>query len=336
MSLQQALSLYSQVELILADLPHYRFAFNKILDWLETKSPLVEGADLGKAYLCLDGLEGIYGDCDSLVNAIKEGIPFPTDFGIADGKFLAYLAALRSRDGCVTLSGDLGSFLRDLSCDVLPVSARTRKKLHCFGLHTLGQVSTLSQGPLQAQFGTEGKLIWELAMGYDHTPLYPRRSEEVIEESIILPSVTVSLDAILIAIESLLVRAFDGKGLKGRAIRSLALWAQVEGSGYWERSIQFKEPATNVNSALSRIKHILLAFPLPGPAEELGLKLTGLSHQRGKQGSLFSEVRAREHLLDDIKQLELRLGSPQVFRIRKVEPWSRIPERRYVLVPLSQ
>ena len=66
------------------------------------------------------------------------------------------------------------------------------------------------------------------------------------------------------------------------------------------------------------------------------MKITGLGHQIGKQRSLFTEVRAQDHLLDDIKQLELRLGSPQVFKIKEVEPWSRIPERRYALAPLSQ
>ena len=66
------------------------------------------------------------------------------------------------------------------------------------------------------------------------------------------------------------------------------------------------------------------------------MKITGLGYRRGRQKSLFSEVRARDHLLEDIKQLEFRLGSPQVFKIKEVEPWSRIPERRYALTPLSQ
>jgi DNA polymerase-4/protein ImuB len=54
---------------------------------------------------------------------------------------------------------------------------------------------------------------------------------------------------------------------------------------------------------------------------------------RGQQKSLFAEVRNRDHLLEDIKQLELRQGNPQVFKIKEVEPWSRIPERRYALTP---
>jgi DNA polymerase-4 len=68
----------------------------------------------------------------------------------------------------------------------------------------------------------------------------------------------------------------------------------------------------------------------------VGLKITGLGYRSGRQRSLFAEIRARDHLMDDIKQLEMRLGSPQVFKIKEVEPWSRIPERRYALTPLGR
>jgi DNA polymerase-4 len=37
-----------------------------------------------------------------------------------------------------------------------------------------------------------------------------------------------------------------------------------------------------------------------------------------------------------LKQLEFRLGSPQVFKVKEVEPWSRITERSYALKPLNQ
>ncbi len=234
------------------------------------------------------------------------------------------------------MTGDIDSFLKDLPCDVLPVSAKSRSKLHDFGLATLGQVAALPPGPFQSQFGPEGKRIWELARGHDDTPLYPRFMEEVIEESATLPSVTVSLEAILVALESLLARLFAGNTLKGRGIRSLTLWTRSWNAEHWERNINFKEPAMDVRSAVSRIKRVLEDYPQPGPVEQVGMRITGLGYPRGRQKSLFSEVRAQDHLLEDIKQLELRLGNPQVFKVKEVEPWSRIPERRYALTPINQ
>jgi DNA polymerase-4/protein ImuB len=339
MSLQQALSLHGSAKLVQADIPHYWSVFNDILDSLEEKSPLVEGFDLGQAYLGMDGMQLIYPDDDSLTAGVRKALPpsFIVQMGIASGKFLAYLAALRSSPGRYqTLMTDIREFLQDLPCDVLPVSRKSKDKLRAFGIRTLGQVTSLPSGPLQSQFGPEGKLINELARGYDDTPLFPRFMEENIEESTVLHSVTVSLEAIVITIEALLAKIFARDSLRGRGIRSLTLWTLGWGSGHWEHIIQFREPSMDIRSTIARIKQFLENYPQPGPVEQVGIKITGLGYRNGKQRSLFSEVRAQDHLLDDIKQLEFRLGCPQVFKIKEVEPWSRIPERRYALVPLSQ
>lgn len=339
MALQPAVSLYGEAELIRADIPHYWAIFNGILESLEKVSPLVEGADLGCAYLGVNGLQLIYPDDRALVNAAREAIPevFQAQFGIAEGKFPAYLLAVSSPPGEYrTLTGDADVFLKDFPCDVLPISARSKQKLHDFGLHTLGHVAVLPPGPLLSQFGPEGKRIRELALGQDDSPLYPRCAEELIAENTTLPSVTVSLEAILTTVESLLARAFSREVLKGRGICRLLLCANIWGVGYWERSIKFKEPAMNTKKALTRVRQMLEVSPPPGPVEELGIRLTNLGYAPGRQGDLLFEVRAKAHLLGDIKQLELRLGSPQVFKMKDVEPWSRIPERRRALAPINQ
>jgi DNA polymerase IV len=340
MPLQQALSKHGEVELIQADIPHYWSVFNEILDLLETKSPLVEGLELGQAYLDLDGMQLIYPDDKAVIQSVREVIPacFGVKMGIAEGKFLAYLSALYSPSGMDyrILSGNVESYLKGLSCDVLPVSLKSKSKLHAFGLHTLGQILALPSGPIQSQFGPEGKRIWELARGRDDTPLYPRCTEEIIEEDTILSSVTVSLEALLVTWEALLTRAFVRFGSKGMGIRSIVLWTRSWTAQHWERTIQFKEPAMNIKSVISRVKQVIQNYPQPGPVDRVGMKVTGLGYQSGKQRSLFTDLRAQDHLIDDIKQLELRMGSPQVFKIKEVEPWSRIPERRYALAPLSR
>ncbi len=339
MPVQQALARYGTAELVPADIPYYRATFNGILDEMEGISPLVEGSELGTAYLGVDGLQLIFPDDDRLIRAVREVLPeiFVPQTGIAEGKFPAYLAARHSPPhGHKVLTGDVGTFLRDISCDVLPVPVKTKNKLRDFGISTLGQLAALPSGPLQSQFGPEGGRIRDLAGGYDDTPLYPRLTEEVIEESATLPSVTVSLEAMLMAMEGLLSKVFARFDFKGVGIRSLALWTQSWGAEHWERKIQFKEPAMDMKTAASRIKRVLENFPQPGPVEEVGMRVIRLGCPRGRQKSLFTEVRGRDHLMEDIRQLELRQGNPQVFRIKEAEPWSRIPERRYALTPTGR
>jgi len=357
MPVQQALALNRNIKIIDGDLPYYRNVFDDLLNALELISPQVEGSEPGCAYLGLDGLQSIYPDNETLVTQIKKAISdsinnqsgysalnkniahFTCKLGIAEGKFPAYLAALYSRPGeCQDKTGadNIRSFLEDIDCNVLPISAKSKSKLHEFGISTLGQIAVLDPGPLQAQFGPEGKTILELARGHDDTPLYSRTTQEIIEESTMLSPVTVSLEAILLGVESLLFRPLSDGRLKKRGISSMVIWTKRWGTGYWEQDIHFKEPAADIKSALLRIKPVLENCPQPGPVEQLGIRLTGLAYRTGKQKSLFSDVRARDHLLDDIKQLEDRMGRPQVFKIKEVEPWSRIPERRFALTPVSR
>ena len=340
MSLQEAVARYGDVELIQADTAFYRSVFNDILSTLETKVPLVEGDGEGVAYLGIDGMEAIYPAGEVLIDTVRGVIPdiFTPQIGVACGKFPAYLAAITSPPGGYRiLSGDITGFLKDLSCDVLPVTLKTRKRLVDFGLYTLGQIAPLPPGALQAQFGPEGKRIWELSRGIDNTPLYPRMTEEIIEESMNLTSVTTSVEVILMAAEILLGRIFADTRLAGRGIRSLILWTKCSSSEYWERNIHFKEPSMSMAVIIPRLRSFLEWYSQPGPVEQIGIRVTGLGYSRGRQKSLFPAVRARGHLLEDIRQMELRLGGvARVFRIKEVEPWSRIPERRYSLKPLDR
>jgi DNA polymerase-4 len=338
MSLPSALARYGDAVLLQADMPHYRSVWSGLLDALENISPLVEDAEPGCACIGVDGLHLIYPDDNALTDAVRGAVPdtFAPRIGLAGNKFLAYLVARRSPPGGHrVLSGDAAPFLKDLPIDVLPVPLKSRDRLRDFGLATLGQVAAMPPGPFQSQFGPEGKRIRELARGIDATPLYPRFMEASIEVSAVLPSVTVSRDAILATLESLLAGLFASHAFKDRGIRGLTLWTRTWNAEHWEKTVSFKEPAMDVRTSLARLKRVLEDYPQPGPVEEVGLHVTALGYPRGRQKSLFSDIRAREHLAEDIKQLELKLGNPQVYKVKEVEPWSRIPERRYALLPAN-
>ncbi len=338
MTLQQALSRHGQAVLLHADVHHYRTVFNGILDGLETVSPLVEGAEPGLAYVGIDGLHLLYPDDDALEKAVRSVIPdtFEPLLGFAGNKFLAYLAARRCPPGGRrVVAGDIDDFLKDLPCDALPVSAKSRNKLREFGITTLRQVAELPPGPMQSQFGPEGERIWELARGIDGTPLRPRLMEETIEENVTL-SVTVSLEAILAACHGMLGRVFDRTRNSGLGITSLTVWTRTWNAEEWERTIKFKDPAMDLKTAVGRVKRMLEDYPQPGPVEQVGIRVDRLGYPAGRQRSLFPDLRARDHLMNDIRQLELRLGNPQVYTLKEVEPWSRIPERRYALTPTGR
>jgi DNA polymerase-4/protein ImuB len=67
----------------------------------------------------------------------------------------------------------------------------------------------------------------------------------------------------------------------------------------------------------------------------MSLEFLGLTGETGKQRSLLfaEQARRRAQLLAALRQLKQQFGGESlVTRMVEVEPWSRIPERRYALI----
>ena len=337
MPLAQALSLCPEAHVLEADPPAYWEAFDRVLRALLQRSPLVEAAEAGCAYVGLDGLEGLYGGDACLLHALLQAVPpyMQARVGAGPGKLPAYVAALKALPrGVCKAPEDVKGFLASVPVDLLPVSPEMKERLHAFGLHALGQVAALPLGPLQAQFGPEGRLAWELASGVDTRPLLPWKEEERVTASLAFSSPLASREALSSALETLVGRVFSDPALRGRCARSALLAGRVLCRGTWEKRVVFREPVGDRQRALSVLKGVLASAVLPGPLEELGLTLSGLTGQRGRQAGFLPEARAWEGLAEAIAQMEeLFGGPPPLFVVREVEPWSRVPERRHALVP---
>jgi DNA polymerase-4/protein ImuB len=338
MPLERAIALHGGAETISADLPYYRDMFERVLDSLQQVSPLVEGGTEGTVYMGTNGLELLYPGDGDLTRAVREAVcdDFEIRMGQAEGKFPAYLAAERSQPGeCTSLNGSIEHFLEKIPSRHLPVSARSRERLAGFGLATIGQVAALPSSALEAQFGPEGKIIHRLANGTDDSPLVPRLPREIITESLEMESPTSLAEVLLAGFECLLSRVFTGLTARGTGISRLDLIVRTTSGECREKSVFFKSPVMEIKAAIKRIGHVLETWPQPGPAEQLSIRITGTACPLSRQKSLLPEVKSTDHLLGEISQLELKLGSPQLFKFKEAEPWSRIPERRHVLTPLN-
>ncbi|MFQ5861038.1 MAG: DNA polymerase Y family protein [Dehalococcoidia bacterium] len=335
MPLQQALSRYKHAVLLEADQPEYEAQFEDVLEALEQRSPVVEPAGLGCAYIGLDGLSQMYGGDSRLVAVMLGAVPvtYEPRLGVAGGKFPAYVAALAAGPGqAFRVTEPVAEFLAGAGVDLLPVPWPVVQRLHGFGLHTLRDVAAVGLGPLQAQFGLQGRRMWELSRGHDPSPVLPRVKKEAVTTSLTFTVATVSLEAIVTAAESLLMRLFSAATLRGRLARICTLRGRVLHAPLWEKRIVFREPVGDRARALFVAKHALVNHPPPGPLEDLEVTISGLTGEVGCQESLFSEVRRREQLNGAIAQLKASLGRNPVYQVREVEPWSRIPERRQALV----
>ena len=338
-SLQEALSIHPNAIQCEADPPLYKQRFEGLLDCLEQVSPVVQGSDIGRAYVGLDGLARMYHGENGLFGALKRAVPAELEprIGVGPGKFPAAVAASTACPGEVVVAPvDLESFLAGHSVDVLPVPVEVRTRLKRLSMPTLREIARQRVGPMQAQFGPAGRRIWELAQGIDNAHLIPRRHEVELTDWVSFPTPIVASETILLAAESLLVRLFDKPEMLGRRARLVLLEASIFRRTTWQRRVPFKDAVGDFRNALPAIKHALSLTPPPGPIEDLSLTLMGITGRAGRQASLFSEVRKRDQLRESLRQLEARLGRrPPIYRFKEAEPWSRIPERRMVLVEYS-
>ena len=339
MPLRQALGLCPTAPFLPADVPRYWDAFDQMLRALEAISPLVDPASLGCAFIGLDGLNGHYRDemalGDALAQAVRDVCGLMPSVGLAQGKFTARVAATVSAPGevCLVPKGQEKKFLAPIDVSLLPCSRDTLRRLELFGLRTMGDLASLPMGAVQAQFGAEGKRIWELAQGIDREPLRPLRREESIREHLAFYAPLISREALVTAGRELLTQLLRQPTMRGRAARRMALRALLSDGRCWERAIVFREATADQEQMLCVLRTAIEAAPLTAPIEEVSIELSGFAGEAGKQEGFFSgDRRQQPQFAEAVRQLKARYGRSPVLQIVEVEPWSRIPERRHALI----
>jgi len=339
MPVREALGLCRDAVFLAPDPIRYHEVSESFLRVLSGVSPLVEGGDLGLAYVGLDGLQGHYEDemalGETLVRAVRGGVGLEASVGIAEGKFVAWAAAAVSAPGEVTAvpAGKEREFLAPLDVSLLPASPKVLRRLDLYGLRMMADLAALPLGAVQAQFGPEGRRLWELAHGLDWEPLRPRRREESVSERLAFSEPAVSTEALSVAGRQLLGRLFRQPALRHRAVRQMRLRAALSDGRSWERTVTFREATADRDQMLYVLRCTLEAALPSRPVEEMEVTLSGLTGETGKQEGLFvAKGRRRVQLEEALRQLKARFGQSPVYHIVEVEPWSRIPERRLALI----
>ena len=336
MSLQEALTEVKEVQILESDKFYYHSLFQDILNSLENVVHTIEDAGPGIAYLGVDGLADIYGDDNSICRILKSAISeeWNPKIGFGNSKFLSYMHANIGFPMKTSFASE--EFWKYSSIDVLPIKQSTIDQLYEFNLNTLKDVARVPLGPMQAQFGKEGKLIWELANGIDRRPLIPRNINDEITEFLEFSEPVILVHNMLMGVELLVEKLLMRSDRKGRGTSTINISGQSECGSVWERRFTFKTPTCDRNRIIARLKVGLQKMHMPGSISEIAVTFKDLTSVVGNQISLFRDLRNTERLSEAVKQLEVLLAKPvPIFHIREVEPWSRIPERRYALVRLS-
>jgi nucleotidyltransferase/DNA polymerase involved in DNA repair len=338
--LREVLPLCGEAIVLQPDPVHTAMIVKQVLSSLQRVSPAVE-AQSDRIFLDLRGLSGVYrDDLSALEAAIRAAVPalLRPRIGVAGGKFPAFAAARMAPPAGLRVvpAGATAAFLAPLPVRYLPAPPALLAQLELLGLRTLANLAALPFASVQAEFGPLGARLWWLANGDDSDPLVPHRFTPAITSSLRFDTPLGSVEAVGVAVRHLLVRSFSDLAFSGHAVRQARLAALLTGGSSWEQFVTFKEPLSSKEAALRAIESKLqLPGVLPAaPIEELSLELIGLGGEAARQAGMFMARGGRmKQLLEVMRQLRALYGYVPLYQVMEVEPWSRIPERRWALVP---
>jgi DNA polymerase-4/protein ImuB len=336
MKLQEALTKINNPYILPWDVDYYELCFENIINFLHQVSTTVEYVRPGLVYFDLATLYYTYRTDEEIIGFLEFEVSrfWKVNIGIGNSKLSSYIRAFigpsaQMGKDCTVTDLQWGK----LSIDLLPISLGNKVRLHQFALHTFGDILSLDIRSLQAQFGYEGKLIWDLVSDVCAEFLNPISTEESVHEKLSFQDPVVNLQVIITVVELLLDRALSRIKSFGLMPRIASISTEGFNGGSWRKKYSFKEPTADKDKIFSRIRSSLEGVSFSEPLESIKLGLEQFTGERGFQGSMLSQVRKHDQLDESIRQLKANfLEDVPIFKIKEVEPWSRIPEERYALV----
>ncbi len=366
MTVSQAIGLCHTLLLCEADPVYYDEQFARLLSALGAVSPVVEAPELGRVFVGTDGLEGLYGGPERIADAIKCGVrsaecgismqarsprhsPENSAFrtphsalrvGWGMGKFVSWVAATRAKPGgaVIVRPGEEGKFLAAQPLAVLPLDPDTHRRLRLLGLRTIGDLAALPEEAVVSQLGRAGRRLWRLAAGETAERVVGREAPEPITAAIAYFSPVAERELLAHALEQLIERALRHPRRAGWRVQVVRARAELEHGASWLAEATLKDPSADRDRIAAPLKTRLEQAPPTGAVERLAVEFTGFAPGTTELQLFARDARAaaragrRRALRTAVQEIKLRLKRPMLYHVIAVQPWSRIPERRYALI----
>ncbi|HEY7068058.1 MAG TPA: hypothetical protein VII06_41790 [Chloroflexota bacterium] len=306
----------------------------------------VEPAEPGGALLLARGLKGTTPSPDLdverralgwIIDAVAASTSYVAAVGVAEGRGAAWIAARRAAARAVAWvpPGATAAYLAPLPAALLPVSVEMLRRLELLGLRTIGALAALPLGAVQAQFGPEGRLAWEIAHGRDRRPLAPRTPPCVPSAAWTVDAPCVDRAQLLAAVDELVDRAL-GEVPPGLVVGSVQLVLELDGSEWLPLTLALRDPTVEPGLIRAALQTALLRATLPAAVLGVRLELRDLGPPTPLQPALFDARGAAQlALAAATRGLRARFGANPLQRVVALDPGHRLPERRYALVEAS-
>ena len=367
LTVSQAIGLCPTLRLCEPDPVYYDAQFTWLLAVLSHVSPVVEPAELGRAYVGTDGLELLYGSLGELtekIGCVVRGAWYPTlrtehpvsadsnhspltthyqsplRLGWGTGKFVSWVAASRAKPGGAVIvpPGEEGKFLARQPLAVLPLDPDTHRRLRQLGLRTLGDLAALPEEAVISQLGRAGRRLWRLAAGVLVEPVVGREAPEPIVAGLTFFSPVADREMLAHSLEQLIERALKHPRRTGWRVQQVRVRAELEHGASWMIEAVLKDPTAERSRIAAPLKTRLEQAPPAKAVERLAVEFTGFAPGTAelqlfaRDASAAARAGRRRALERAVREIALRLRRAMLYHVIEVQPWSRIPERRYALI----
>jgi protein ImuB len=337
MRMGEALSRCPELALIPPDPERAERSWERALRRLEGIGAEVESGGAGEAFFEAGGLVGIWSGIEGVLARARGELGPSARLGAGPVRFCAYVAAAQSAG--IVPDGGAREFLEPMPVSLLcgrlgeEEADDLPNELERLGISTLGRLAGLPRDAVADRFGRLGLRALRLARGGDE-PLRLRPVREEIAVELELPE-AVSGQQLERALELLISRLLAHAARRGRTLRAVRLSARLAAGGGWRRQVALRRATADPSRlADALVPHLSL---LPAPAATLRLEAMALGPETGEQLSLASpDEERRERISEAVRQTRSAAGADAVLRVLEVDPESRIPERREVLMPFPE
>lgn len=335
----EALARCPQLELLVADPGGAQHAAEQITERLEAIGARVEDTDgeTGVWRFDTSGLERLHGGEAGILRRVKGTLPIGMDarIGLAPTPFASLQAARHAppRTPLVLDVQEVEEFLAPLPVDELPFERSVITALQHLGIATMGRLAQLTRADVVDRFGLTGLRAWNCARGADGDRLSPRRPPVPLEAAFHFPEPVGALPALQAAARLLLSELAAAARNRGTALRSITIRAWLEGGGSWTRTLTLREATTQID------RLTLATLPslaeVTGPVDTLVLRADASGRLAGHQLAITTpaETERARRTGEAVRQVRSTHGDESVLRAIELEPWTRLPERRWALVP---
>ena len=359
MTVSQAIGLCPALKLCEPDPVHYDEQFSQLVAALATVSPVVEPVELGRVFVGTDGLEGLYGTPEKIVETIQlrivdcglrignttveSAIANPQSafrVGWGRGKFVSWVAATRAKPGeaVIVPVGGEAKFLASQRLAVLPLDPDTHRRLLQLGVKTLGALVALPEEAVVSQFGRAGRRLWRLAAGLVAEPVVGRVVPEPIVAALTFFTPVGERDLLAHALDKLLDRALGDPRRSGWRVQVVRVHAELEHGASWLVEATLKDPSATRERIAAPLKTQLERSPPAGAVERLVVEFTAFAPGTAelqlfaRDAGAAARAGRRRALQSAAREIALRIRRPVLYHVIEVQPWSRLPERRYALI----